>query len=167
MEGQATVASQVVLPQRLVELKYLKDVNGAPVRVLCEAVDELVVLEMFALPGARASASAEGAEPDLNAMASQLLELAPALIRSATSLTNADGSPLRPAFHSDDSTAVPGSIPWRLLRLEEKLDVVLAILQLSGVGGAAGAGFPGGDGKGSGDGVGAVAPGTGDGPAAA
>lgn len=167
MEANVTRASDIALPQRIVELKHLKTRAGEPARVQCEAVDELVVAEMFGPPGARPESVSQGGERDREAETRLLLACSPAMVHVATALAGDDGGEIRPAFHCDEAHAVSGSFPWRMVRFEDKLDVILAILELSGVGGAAGAAFHGSEREGSGDGVGIVAPGESDGNAAA
>ena len=128
-ELKPTVASEIALPVRLVELKDLKTNDGAPVRVLCERRDELFVQEQFALPGERGSvdepATAETPEAKRE-NAKRLLDRAPGLIHAATALVGADGREVRPAFHCDEAHAVPGSFPWRLMSLGDKLRVITA-----------------------------------------
>jgi hypothetical protein len=164
------VASEIALPVRLVELKDLKTKAGDPVRVLCERRDELFVQEQFALPGERGSLD-EPAAPDTpeskRENAKKLLDRSPVLIHSATVLIGADGREVRPAFHCDEAHAVPGSFPWRLMSLGDKLRVITAILDESGFGGAADSKFSGEDAEGTTHGVGALEVREGDGDPAA
>lgn len=151
-----TVASEIALPVRLVELKHLKTQSDAPVRVRCEAVDEVVLADLFGLPGlVDAQKIAEKDERHVR----YLIEAGPALIHAATALSASDGSEIRPAFHADEAHAVPGSVPWRMLRFEDKAIVVETILSCSGYGGAASPSFPDGKRAGAADGAGDLAPG--------
>lgn len=145
-----TVASEIVVPTKMVELRSLKTVHGAPVVVCCERRDELFISEMFLLPGARPSEGdspskepVRGSEDQRLAEAKRLLAVAPGLIHSATSFVDTSGMAVRPAFHCDEASAVPGSFPWAMVALEDKLRVIVGCLEVSGFGGAADVEFPG------------------------
>jgi len=128
------------------------------------------VQEQFALPGERGSLDEQDAPEtpeSKRANAKKLLDRSPGLIHAATALVAADGREVRPAFHCDEAHAVPGSIPWRLMSLGDKLRVITACLDLSGFGGAADSKFPGEDDEGAPHSVGAVEVREGDGDQAA
>lgn len=156
-----TVASDIALPVEIVELERLKTKAGEPVRIQCEAVDEMIATEPYGLPGARVPVEDSQRVSKRDRIAETLAK-APPIIHAGTVLINADGSEIRPAFHCDEAHAVPGSIPWRLVCVPDKLKVVYSIMSLSGYGGAAEHRFSGGDGGGAVHGVGAVAGGEGD-----
>lgn len=154
---------EVALPVTVVELVHMKLTDGSPVRVRCEAVDEMVMLELFGLPGASPPAAGDEdatSATDSTVEVKALMAMAPPLVHDATVLLLGDRE-VRPAFHCDDSHATPGSIPWRMVQIADKQKVVVGILQNSGARGAAEASFSGGDGKGSGDGLGTDPPGEG------
>ena len=46
MEKVASNVSDIVLPQEVVELQHLKMRDGTPVRVTCEGLDELTLLDL-------------------------------------------------------------------------------------------------------------------------
>lgn len=151
---QPTLASEIELPIRAVELKHLRTRDGKPVVVFVEGRDELWVKEQLGLPGDVPGEPKSSAEKDQHTRS--LLNVAAPLIHQLTWLSGASG-PIRPAFHCDESHAVPGSVPWAMVRLADKLAVVTTLLDLCGCGGAAEARFSGEDGEGSSHGVGAVA----------
>jgi hypothetical protein len=156
-----TRASQVALPVEPVALTHMKTVDGAPVVVLCEAVNEMKVYEVLGLPGLRTKGMDEPADtPEgKEARAKFLITLGPLLLPLGTSLAGDDGGPpIRPAFHFEDGDGPAGALPGRLLRVQDIVKMVVSILQLSGFGGAAeGAEFPDGEREGRSDSGGAVA----------
>lgn len=176
MEQNPTLVDDVELPVVVVELKHLKDRLRQPVRVLCERVDELTLLEVLGLPGERAPEVAEGdaaaatADPLENARA--LERVAPRLIEAGTALDCRDPESgavtrVRPAFYFDEARPHhPRSLPGRYLRAADKEALVRGVM-LAGnyLGGDAEAGsFPGGERGGDGDGVGAAPAGPVGGP---
>jgi len=174
MEGRATDVGAVRLPVEVVELLHLKTRDGQPVRVECEAIDELVVTQLLeTLPGdtverirmrEQQKARGNAAEPATLLSRAKVFErYAPALIETGTLLRDADGKEVRPAFWFDpDRPRHPLSIPGRLLRFEDKVLLVETVTRLSGYGGGAaaqGATFHAGEQEGRPGGVGAVPPG--------
>ena len=159
MDEKVSRAGDIALPVCDVTLKHLQDTAGQPVVVRCEAVDEVVMAETFGLPGV---VQAQAVPDKDKRNVRYLIETGPMLVHSGTALRGkAEGEWVRPALHADDAHAVPGSVPWRLLRIEDKALVVEAILTLSGYGGAALPSFPDADQARREDGAGAVAPGGG------
>lgn len=156
MDNKVTNAFDIELPIKVVELEHLKTRSGDRVKVLCEAVDELEAVKAFGMPGEHAggvNASTTAIE-----VVDIMDKIAPSLLHGATALADGDGNPtIRPAFHFDDDHKVPGSIPARYLRLSDKILLITAILNNSGLGGAVPeAQFPAGDGEGLSRGVGTV-----------
>lgn len=148
MDGTAkpTVASEIVLPptELLLELAQLKTAAGSPVQVLCERLDPIFVLEHYGLPGEYPKEEGKSAKGrDVDAIAS-MLRAAAELVHAGTTLSGIDGAFVHPAFHCDEAHAVPGSLSWNRVPVEDRLRVVNAILRLSGFGGAAPAAFPAG-----------------------
>jgi hypothetical protein len=169
--AEVTCISDIVLPVEVVSLTHLRTRSGAPVRVRCEGLDEVVISEIFkALGGDHVPGVPTGASEDPETALDQLRQLnivAPALIEAGTALQDASGADVRPAFYFGPVRPHPLSIPGRLLRQEDRVALCSTIMRLGGyLGGAAGAGFHGGDGGGSGDGVGVVEAGGGAGDAA-
>lgn len=169
---QVTNVGDVMLPTSVVELKHLRTRTGQPVRVRCEAVDELVVVEtMRTLPGLKVKSVDDGMGTPIDSDSAfeqvrELARLAPALIEAGTSLAGADGD-VRPAFTFGSGTGDPRALPGKMLRVEDKVALVEAILRCSGYlpGGPADAGsFPDAGRGGAGDGVGAVSAGEDVGP---
>jgi hypothetical protein len=164
-QDQVTNIADVVLPVEVVTLAHLRTRAGEPVRVRCEALDELVVADAFKrLGGERPPEVAALVDPtDLEAATETLRQLnvvAPALIEAGTSLDGPDGSEVRPAFYFGDRRPHPLSIPGRLLRQEDRVNLCATIMRLGGyMGGAAGATFHGGERGGRDGGVGVVAAG--------
>lgn len=162
-QDQVTNIADVLLPVEVVTLTHLRTRAGEPVRVRCEALDELVVAEAFKrLGGERPPEVATAVDPtDVEAATEVLRQLnvvAPALIEAGTSLEGPDGLEVRPAFYFGAARPHPLAIPGRLLRQEDRVNLCAAIMRLGGyLGGAAGAGFHGGDGGGGDAGVGVVA----------
>lgn len=172
-------ASDVVVPVRTVELKHMRTKAG-PVRVQCEAVDEVIVLKVRrALPGLhppksgveevkdellgetpKPTRSVEEALDDAIENAETLKRMAPPLIEAGTALLGDGGEWVRPAFYFDEATPRhPQSIPGRLLRVDDIEALVTAILQCGDFGAVEGdapesGGFPDGDGVGADGGVG-------------
>lgn len=166
---QVTNVQDVVLPTVVVELRHLRTRAGEPVRVRCEAVDELVIVDtMRGLPGLKVKSVDDGMGTPTDSDSAmehvrELARLAPALIEAGTSLAGADGD-VRPAFTFGSSGLDPRAIPGRMLRVEDKVALVDAILRCSGYlpGGPADAGaFPDGGRGGADDGLGAVSAGEG------
>jgi hypothetical protein len=162
---ELTRAEDIALPTKLVTLLHLKKRDGSPVVVLCESVDELTLSKIYGMPGERPLA---GKESDPVKVIEFMDSVAPSLVHAATAFAGSDGrATVRPAFHFDDAHAVSGSIPGRFLRVEDKLLILNAILENSGLGGAADSRFSAGDGEGEPRGVGALEDVAGDGDAAA
>lgn len=137
-----TDASEIALPVEVVELKHLRTNDGGPVFVRCEAVDELVAMETQGLPGERPPIEQKELTPDQKrARAKKNFEEAAALVHNGTSFLNGDDV-VRPAFHCDDAHAVPGSVAWRHLSVEDKVRVINGITRVSGYGGAEDVRFP-------------------------
>lgn len=148
-EKTPTRASEVVLPIELVTLSRLKARGGISVVVGCESVDELVLARILqSWPGERPP-SAMATKPTPDEVLARIDLIAPQLIEAATFLEGDDGEEVRPAFWF--TTRVKGAIPGRLLREEDKILLVQAIMRAGGYmdaadGGAAESGaFPGGD----------------------
>jgi hypothetical protein len=149
----------VALPVKVVELANLKMQDGSPVRVRCEAVDELVMAELLGLPGAK-PVSSEGSALSKEDEVRALVAMAAPLVHSSTVLLLGDRE-VRPAFYCDDEHRVDGAIPWRMVRVQDKVNVVVTILGNSGADGAAEASFHGDDREGGGDSVGTLEAGEG------
>ena len=165
---EPTRAADVVLPVEVVTLVHLKSRNGEPVRVRCEAVDEVVITTLLdALPGGRPPTLASGDDsPEATRENLRLFnQHGPPLIEVATVLDDGNGGEVRPAFWFDPNKPRHAqSLPGRILRLEDRVLLAQSILRLSGyLGGAAGADFHGTNGEGVGGGVGTVAAGEGNG----
>jgi hypothetical protein len=158
-----TKAEDVAIPTRIVTLQYLKTKSGEPVKIYCEPIDELTLAKMYGMPGLRSADGDKLRERDPMEVMRIAEAMTPELIHAGTALADAEGNPtIRPAFHFDDAHKVQGSIDARFIRLEERLSLVNAVLELSGVGGAAKeASFHDGGGEGSPGGVGAVENGAG------
>jgi len=160
-----TNIDDIAIPVELVTLKHLKTKGNQPVRVRCEAVDEVVIAAvMRGLPGMRPKSVEEATHPQSDEEAfesvSELNALAPALLEAGTALLGPGGRWVRPAFYFDETKPRDAfSIPGRLLRVEDKSLMVEAILRVGGYlpGGQADEGaFHGGERVGNGDGVGVV-----------
>lgn len=168
----ATVADEVALPVEVVALKHLKTRSGKPVRVRCEAVDEVVIARvMQALPGLRPPGLEEPVPQDeatAFATVEHLNSLAPALLEVGTALMSPSGEWVRPAFYFDETKPRhPWSLPGRLLRVEDKSLMVEAILRIGGYlpgGQADEGGFHGGKRSGDAGGVGTLPAGEGERP---
>lgn len=166
-----TNADDIALPVEVVTLKHLRTRADEPVRVRCEAVDEVVVAGvMRGLPGLRPKSVGDDAPVEASEEAAfesvrELNALAPALLEAGTVLVLGDGSEVRPAFYFDDAKPRhPKSIPGRLLRIEDKSLMVEAILRVGGYlpgGQADEASFHGVERGGAGGGVGTVPAGEG------
>ena len=173
-----TSALDVCLPVEVVELKILKNRDGTPVRVLCEGVDEAVVLGILkSLPGDRVQAArqrveakraaeeakrrgeAPAADPPLTSeaiheRAAIFDEYGPQLIERGTALLDGNGGEVRPAFWFDPAKPRhPLSIAGRLLRFEDRVLLATTISRLSG--------YTADEEEGAGDGAG-FPPGDGD-----
>lgn len=167
-EGVTNV-DDVALPMEVVELEFLRTVSGQPVRVLCEAVNELVIAEAFkALPGDGPKANDDAALDDDEAMRriAMARKMAEPLIEQATALAS-EGGLLRPAFYFGAVAPHPRCIPGRMLREADVMKLLETICRLGGYGGATPASFHGADGTRGGNGVGTVAAVPGHGNAAA
>lgn len=163
-ENTATNVTDIVLPVEVVTLKHLRTAAGEPVRVRCECINELALVEILqALPGARPDTGPDVSGDDPIAMVKKLASVAPALIGLGTALDGPDGE-VRPAFYWDGTARHPLSIPGRMLREEDILTLVVSLLKLGGYTGvAAGPEFSDEWGAGADGGVGTVAAGEGDG----
>lgn len=166
MDSEITQVEDVALPVESVELTKLKRKGGAPVIVLCEAVDEIRLQRALrALPGAAPQMGmTEGVTQDPSDVVESLVTRGAPLIEIGCVLKNADGTEVRPAFFFGDDPK-NGALPGRLLSIGDRTKIIVTILRLSGFGGAAAesASFSGGDGGRSEDGSGTVAPREGDG----
>jgi hypothetical protein len=175
MDGKATDVRQVRLPVEIVELAYLRTRDDQPVRVECEGIDEIVITGITkTLPGdsverlkKRKQQAKEPPPQDpavLHGRAKVFDDYGPALIEAGTVLRMGDEE-VRPAFYFDPAKPRhPNSIPGRLLRLEDKMKLVRAVMRQSGYGGlmdeggdaGQGATFHAGVGSGGVGGVGTV-----------
>lgn len=165
-ELKPTDVEDVQLPQVLVELKHLRTKSGNPVVVTCEALDDLTMAKITGgLSGAR-DPGLEGEDPvaaagGIERMAELTDERAQALIGRATWFLSGTEE-VRPAFWFDSGAPRHArSIPGRLLRYEDRLTLLTAILRVGNYlsGGVADAtSFPI-HAEGVGDGVGAGASG--------
>lgn len=178
MEGKATDVRQVRLPVEIVELAHLRTQDDQPVCVECEGIDEIVITGITkTLPGdsverlrKRKEQRQEANEPPppdpavLHERAKVFEDYGPALIEAGTLLRMGDEE-VRPAFYFDPKKPHhPQSIAGRLLRLEDKMKLVRAVMRQSGYGGLVdeggdagqGATFHAGVGRGGAGGVGAV-----------
>jgi hypothetical protein len=168
-ELKPTVASEIVLPVRpkflLIELNDLFTATGARAVVRCDRCEEVLILRHLGLPGARPGIKVDEGEQKVSQVEFILRNCAP-VVHTATSFATSDGGEVRPAFHCDEEHAVPGSVPWDLTSLSDKLGVIQGLLELSGFGGAANATFPAGGSGGRAAGVGALAGVEGDGEGA-
>lgn len=161
---ELTRIDDVAVPRRVVALKRLRDRSGQPVRVACEAIDELVIQRITgAVPGIpaglrRKDRNGEGdhVEPG---EAEKVMPYAEQLIEAGVRMMHADGSE-GPAFWF--TAPIAGALPGRFLSVSEKVLLFVTIMELCGyVGGHLDeVRFPGGDGEGMGDGL--ALPGTGD-----
>lgn len=163
-ERVASSVGDIVLPARIVELQHMRTRDGSPVRVQCESIDELRLVDIVkAWPGLGVPPPA-GSLPDLSAedQVRVVSTMAPAVIEAGCVLFHdgPDGrTEVRPAFYFGDRSTNPHSIPGRMLRASDIVKLVEAVLQCSGYmkGGPADSGaFHGGVGGGDGAG-GAVA----------
>lgn len=137
-----TDVSKIARPVEVVQLKHLRTEDGEPVCVRCEAVDELVATESHGLPGDRPPVDEKKLSAEQRReRTKENLEQARAIVHHGTSFVSGDAV-VRPAFHYDDTDAVPGSVPWRFLSMADKVTVVNTVLRLSGYGGAEDARFP-------------------------
>jgi hypothetical protein len=137
-----TDVSKIARPVEVVQLKHLRTEDGEPVCVRCEAVDELVAMESNGNPGEHAPIDeAKLTLEQKRARAKKNLDEAAAVVHLGTSFVSGD-SIVRPAFHYDEAHAVPGSIPWRYVSVEDKVLIVNTVLRLTGYGGAEDARFP-------------------------
>ena len=157
---KVTVVTDIQLPIESVELEFLKTKDGEKVRVQCERVSELVMMELLmALPGGRPTAiqfsPERSPEEDLDSVRRLNLYAGP-VIEAGTSLIDEQGNEIRPAFFFDAARPHHAlSIPGRLLRETEKTALVEAVLRLSGyLGGPAAGTFPDGERGGADGGVG-------------
>lgn len=137
VEQQPTRAEDVLLPVEVVELKHLVTRSGEPVRVLCGGVDEVVIQAvMRVLPGAHPPAFDDGEQGagagESEAYAESLKRIAVPLLEAGTAFSDGNGGEVRPAFYWDPAKRVPGSIPGRLLRLEDIDRLVTATLRAGG-----------------------------------
>lgn len=128
-----TLATAVQPPKSLpasevVELMFLRDADGLPVRVQVDPIDELELIDLLgALPGQHDPEASEGATDGLGAVWRQFAPIASQVIEKACT----------PRFSFAEVTP-DGCLPGKWLRDSEKLGLVLATLRVSGwTGGAA------------------------------
>lgn len=142
-EHEVTRADEVAVPLEVVELAHLRTKNGDPVRVLCGGADELVLQRvMRALPGSHPPALEDdaGTGEEAETQVEHLKLVAPALLEAGTAFSDGAGGEVRPAFWWDPAKRVPGSVPGRLLRIEDLSALVTAVLRASGYVAAPGGG---------------------------
>ena len=128
-----TLATEVQPPASLpeaecVDLMFLRDTEGASVRVLVSPIDELELIDLLgALPGQHDPEALEGSTGGLGAVWRQFAPIATQVIERACT----------PRFCFAD-TVPEGQLPGKWLRDSEKLGLVLSALRVSGwTGGAA------------------------------
>jgi hypothetical protein len=154
MDTNVTKASDVAIPATVVTLK-------------CESVDELFLAKVYGMPGIKDTGIEDKkSKKDPMVIIGFADKISPDIIHAATALVGSDGeSEVRPAFYFDKDHD-KGGIDGKFLRLEDKLALVNAILENSGLGGAASeVAFPDGKRGRRSRGVGAVENGEGDGEA--
>lgn len=155
MEKKATAVGNIALPVSYVQLTDLKTTAGEPVTVRVEAVDQLTMARIAALPGHRPEATeAAGLSPETIETMEKMAALSKPLIELSTSLVDAEGNDVRPAFWFDPNKPRHElSIPGRLLGVRDMADLCMEILRVSGyVGGASDeAKFPDADREGEAD----------------
>lgn len=163
METTVTIAGTIAIPAdfELVTLSHLRTVDGAPVVVRCERLDEVVVSELLkAFPGANTpSVEDRNTEQDVHRM----MTLAPRLIELGTVLADDDGGEIRPGFFYDETRRHAKSVPGSVLRAVDMLALANAVLRLNGFGGEAEGSFHGKERGGAGIRLDTVAHGEGDG----
>lgn len=161
---EPTRASDIAMPEELVELDHLKTREGAPVRVLCFGLDELTMVRLVqSWPGeAPPVVEAEKSQEQNLREMEQVMQRAGPLIEAGTALVDADGTEVRPAFYFGAAAPCPESKPGRSLRMPDRIKLASAILRLSGreVGPTASHGFHGGERAGDDAGVAAGAGGA-------
>jgi len=137
--GRATLASDISVPEEVVELKYLKAKDGSPVKVKVYPVSPLMAGRAgLALPGVTPKTGLEGSTDTAmrEVMDRQnltlMLDLAAPIIEDCTALSGAGGAEIKPAFYF--TTMVPGSIPGRVLHAEDLSLLVATAMKLAGYG---------------------------------
>lgn len=135
--GRPTLASDIEVPEEVIELLHLKTKSGEPVHVKVYPVSPLMAGRAgLALPGALpkrpggtpATVEADNEHRNLALM----LDLAPAIIEDCTALSGGNGEDVRPAFYFGE--AKPGSIPGRVLHAEDLSLLVATAMKLAGYG---------------------------------
>jgi len=128
-----TRATDVAVPVVVVELLHMRTTSGEPVRVLCGGADELVLHKAVGLPGGRPPTLEDDAGPrDAEADVEHLKRVAVPLLEAGTAFSDGNGGEVRPAFYWDPAKRVPGSIPGRLLRVEDLERLVTGVLRAGG-----------------------------------
>lgn len=158
--------SDIAQPILLVELKRLRNNDGTPVRVQCEAINELAALGDIGLPIGVSPQQKKAMQDELRTRAlkdtSFLMQRQHVVIEAGTMLLGPNGEEIRPAFWFTEQK--PGALPGRWLSAVDTSLMFRTIMELSGyIGGPAEqAEFPASDEVGSGDGVAPVDAGEGD-----
>lgn len=135
--GRPTLATDVAVPERLVELLHLKARDGSPVRVKVYPISPLMAGRAgLALPGAMPSevpsGEAQQEEQQKRQNMQLMLDLAAPIIEDCTALSRGDGGEVRPAFRF---SADPGeSLPGRILHAEDLALLVETAMELAGYG---------------------------------
>lgn len=168
-EQSITSVESIQLPTMIVELVHLKTRDGSPVRVQCESIDELKLVDIVkSWPGLSVPLPAESV-PNVppEEQVRMVSIMAPSVIEAGTVLHRLGGGEVRPAFYFGDTAPNPQSIPGRMLRASDIVLLVEGVLRCSGYmkGGPADSGsFHGRDGGGGGAGGAAGGDGQGLGP---
>lgn len=159
---EVTAASAVLIPSEIVTLDYLKTKGGDPVRVRCEAINEITILESLkALPGQRPPRPGQDDVPidELTSKAEQvalILERGTPMILAGSFLLDDEGKAVA-AFYASEPPPHPNCIPVRMLRSDDLFKLVESIARLSGfLGGEAEANTFRGERDGDGASVGVV-----------
>jgi hypothetical protein len=133
--GRASLASEISVPEEVIELVHLKTNSGEPVKVKVYPVNPLMAGRAgMSLPGAvpKAVAGATASETNDQRNLAVMLELAPAIIEDCTALAGANGKDVVPAFYF--GAEKPGSIPGRVLHAEDLSLLVATAMRLAGYG---------------------------------